>query len=92
MDCARTLPPVDGNKVEQGVPKGSCLETDPWYLLGLGGETLKVWALFFWTSNWTANIFSPKMFKAKPHEAEGVQAAPALPKASIFRIIQRFAS
>lgn len=54
MDCARTLPPGGGNKVEQGLLKSSCLETDPWYLLVLWGEMLNVWALnvlFLWTSN-----------------------------------------
>lgn len=78
LDCASTLPPVGRNKEEQGLPKNSCLETDPWYLLGLRGETLKVWALFFWILNWTEKIFSPKMFKAKPHEAEVVCKQPQL--------------
>lgn len=78
LGCARTLPPVDGNEAEQGLPKNSCLETDPWYLLGLGEETLEVWALFFWTSNWTEKTFSPNMFKAKPYKAEIVCKQPQL--------------
>lgn len=95
LNCTRTFSPVCGNTVEQGLYKSSCLETDPWYLLVLGGETLKVWALnvfFFWTSNWTANIFSPKMFKAKPHESEMLckqpQISPRLQFSGLFRDLQ----
>lgn len=36
LDCARIFPPVGGNKAEQGLPKSTCLETDPWYLLVFG--------------------------------------------------------
>lgn len=60
LDCVSTHPPVGGNKVEQGLGKSSCLETDPWHLLCLEEETRKVWVLFSGPQT-ELQIFSPQI-------------------------------